>query len=154
MAEPCIIPDIPSLKPLLGEHLGESDWLEITQDRIDRFAEATEDRQWIHIDPERAKDGPFGTTIAHGHLTLSLAPFMLSQIMQVQGARMMVNPGIEKMRLRTPVRCGDRVRMHATLKALRDIPGGALRATVSIKFEIEGEKKPAAFGDALLVFYP
>jgi acyl dehydratase len=155
MASPLVVPDLEALKPLVGVRLGASDWTLISQERIDLFAEATGDHQWIHVDPERAKrESPFGTTIAHGHLTLSLAPSLLAQIVEVKGASMMVNPGVERIRLRAPVRAGDRVRMTATLKALRDIPGGAVRATIAISFEIEGQRRPAAFGDALLVFYP
>ena len=149
------IPEVRSLHGWVGKELGRSDWLEITQQRIDLFAEATGDRQWIHVDPERAKrESPFGGTIAHGHLTLSLAPFFFAQILEVKGVRMVVNPGIEHMRLRAPVRSGDRVRMHATLKDLRDLPGGALRATLTLQFEIEGQSRPAAFGDAALVYFP
>ncbi len=155
MASPLIVADIASLHAWVGKKLGTSDWLEITQKRIDLFAEATGDYQWIHVDPERAKrESPFGTTIAHGHLTLSLSPVLLSQILEVKGARMIVNPGVEHVRLRSPVRCGDKIRMHATLKDLRDLPGGAVRGTITISFEIEGRKKPAAFGDALLVYFP
>ena len=150
-----VLPDLRSLHDWVGKKLGSSDWLEMSQQRIDLFAEATGDRQWIHVDPERAKrDSPFGGTIAHGHLTLSLAPFFFGQILQVKGVRMIVNPGIEHMRLRAPVRTGDRVRMHAMLKDLRDLPGGALRATITLQFEIEGQDRPAAFGDAALVYYP
>ncbi len=150
-----VVPDIASLKPLVGSELGVSDWVDISQERIDLFARATGDDQWIHVDPERAaRESPFGGTIAHGHLTASLAPMLLSQIIEVKGARMLVNPGIEKMRFRSPVPSGSRLRMRATLKALRDLPGGAARATVHIRFEVEGEKRPAAFGDALLVYYP
>ena len=150
-----VVPDFQALKPLVGSELGVSDWVEITQERIDLFAEATGDQQWIHVDVERAKkESPFGRTIAHGHLTASLAPALLAQIVEVQGASMLVNPGIEKMRFRSPVPSGSRLRMRATLKALRDLPRGAMRATVTIRFEVEGEKKPAAFGDALLVYYP
>ncbi len=150
-----VLSGIPELEPLVGSELGVSDWLEIDQKRIDLFAEATNDRQWIHTDPERAaRDSPFGTTIAHGHLTLSLAPWMLSEILEVGGARMIVNPGFDKMRLRAPVRCGDRVRLRASLKALRKLPGGAARGTIAMTIEIEGQRKPAAFGDALLVYYP
>jgi acyl dehydratase len=155
MANLRVLSGVDALEPLVGEELGVSDWLEITQERIDLFARATNDHQWIHVDPERARrESPFGTTIAHGHLTLSLAPFFLSQIIRVDGARMLVNPGSERMRLRSPVRCGDRIRMRALLKRLRTLPGGAARATITITFEIEGQKKPAAFGDALLVYYP
>lgn len=150
-----VIPDIQSLKPLVGCELGVSDWVEISQERIDLFAEATGDRQWIHVDVERAKrESPFGGTIAHGHLTASMAPHLLSQILEVKGASMLVNPGIEKMRFRSPVHAGALLRMRATLKALRDLPGGAVRATITFRFEIEGESKPAAFGNALLVYYP
>jgi acyl dehydratase len=142
------------LETAIGKPLGKSDWLEITQKRIDQFAEATGDHQWIHVDPERARrESPFGSTIAHGHLTLSLSPFLLSQILEVEGARLIVNPGVEHMRLRSPVRCGDKIRMHATLKELRDVPGGGVRAVVGVSFEIEGQRKPAAFGDALLVYF-
>lgn len=155
MADPLVIPDVTALRDWVGKKLGTSDWLEMTQRRIDLFAEATGDRQWIHVDTERARrESPFGTTIAHGHLTLSLAPFLFGQIVEVKGTRMIVNPGIEHMRLRAPVRCGDRVRLHATLKDLREIPGGAMRATITLQYEIEGQDRPAAFGDAALVYYP
>ncbi len=150
-----VLANIQELKPLVGSELGVSDWILISQERINLFAEATGDRQWIHVDPERAaKESPFGGTIAHGHLTASLAPHLLSQIIEVKETRMLVNPGIEKMRFRSPVMAGSKLRMRATLKALRDLPRGAVRATVRIRFEVEGEKKPAAFGDALLVYYP
>jgi acyl dehydratase len=150
-----VLPGIDSLKPLVGSELGVSDWLEITQERIDLFAEATGDHQWIHVDAERARrESPFGTTIAHGHLTLSLAPRLLAEIVEVRGTRLLVNPGVERMRFRTPVRCGDRVRLRASLKRLRELPGGGARATLSIVFEIDGSSRPAAFGDALIVYYP
>jgi len=155
MAEPRVVADIEALKLLEGHELGVSDWLEITQERIDGFARATNDHQWIHTDPERAaRESPFGTTIAHGHLTLSLAPFFLNQILRVASTGMIVNPVSERMRLRSPVRCGDRLRMRATLKHARSLPGGALRGTIHVRFEIEGQSKPAAFGDTLLVYYP
>jgi acyl dehydratase len=150
-----VLPNIGALRDWVGKKLGSSDWLEITQRRIDLFAEATGDYQWIHVDPERARrESPFGTTIAHGHLTLSLAPVLLRQILEVEGVRMIVNPGVEHIRLRSPVRCGDKIRLHATLKDARDVPGGGMRATISVSFEIEGQKKPAAFGDALIVYFP
>jgi len=150
-----VVPDLATLKSLVGQEVGVSEWITIDQHRIDLFAEATGDDQWIHTDPERCKkDSPFGTTIAHGHLTMSLAPHLLTTILEIQYASMVVNPGIEKMRLRAPVRCGDRVRLRASLKALRELPGGAARGTINMTIEIEGEKKPAAFGDALLVYFP
>jgi acyl dehydratase len=148
-----VLPNIAALRAHLGQKLGTSDWVEVTQRRIDLFAQATGDHQWIHVDPERARrESPFGTTIAHGHLTLSLAPMLLQQILEIGNVRLIVNPGVEHIRLRSPVRCGDKIRMHTTLKDLRNVPGG-VRATMSVSFEIEGQKKPAAFGDMLLVYY-
>lgn len=147
--------DLDGLRALVGNEIGVSDWVEVDQRRIDLFAEATGDRQWIHTDPERCKaESPFGTTIAHGHLTMALAPHLLTSILEIQYASMVVNPGVEKMRLRAPVRCGDRVRLRASLKALRELPGGAARGTIHMIIEIEGQKKPAAVGDALLVYFP
>jgi len=147
------LPNLDALRALVGKKLGSSDWIEITQQRIDRFAEATGDHQWIHVDVERARrESPFGGTIAHGHLTLSLAPMLLRQILAVESVRLIVNPGIEHIRLRSPVRCGDKIRMHVTLKDLRNVPGG-VRATMSVSFEVQGQRKPAAFGDMLLVYY-
>lgn len=155
MAARTVVPDPASLQSLLGKELGPSDWLEISQERIDAFAAATGDDQWIHVDPERARrDSPFGGTVAHGHLTLSLAPRLLREILEIEGTRFMVNPGIEKVRLRSPVRAGDRIRMRGMVTKVREIKGGAVRATMHMVFEIEGERRPAAFGDVLLVVYP
>jgi acyl dehydratase len=154
MAARTVTPDIASLVSLEGVELGPSEWIEISQRRIDAFADATGDNQWIHTDPERARrESPFGGTIAHGHLTLSLAPRLLRDILEVKGARFLVNPGIERVRLRAPVRAGDRVRMRAKVTKVREIRGGAIRANLHLVFEIDGEKRPAAFGDVLLVLY-
>ena len=125
-----------------GTHLGHSDWLEITQDRIDRFAEATGDHQWIHVDPERAKDGPFGTTIAHGYLTLSLSNFLLPQIVEVRGISMGINYGVDKVRFPTPVPVGSRIRAGAELRSVLEIDGG-VQATTLVTIELEGAPKPA-----------
>jgi acyl dehydratase len=155
MSARIVVPDISALERLVGEELGVSDWVEITQQRIDTFAEATGDHQWIHVDVERARrESPFGSTVAHGNLTVSLAPVLLAQILHVEKARILVNPGVEQMRLRAPVRVGSRVRMHARLTRFRALPGGAARVTLHIRFEVEGESRPAAFGNALIVFYP
>ncbi len=155
VATPRVVPDIASLKPLVGEKLGVSDWFDVTQERIDMFAEATWDKQWIHVDPERAKrESPFGGTIAHGHYTLALTPSGMNQILEVRGVRMVVNPGVEKVRFREPVRVGQRVRMHATLRDFRSLPGGGARITVSASFEIEGVSRPALIGDAQIVYFP
>jgi acyl dehydratase len=150
-----VVPDIASLRSLVGKELEASDWIEISQEQIDAFAAVTGDDQWIHTNPERARrESPFGGTIAHGHLTLSLAPRLLRDVLEVKGARFLVNPGIEKVRLRSPVHAGDRVRMKVTVTKVREIKGGAARATLHMVFEVEGEKRPAAFGDVLVVLYP
>ena len=143
-----------ALKAAEGQHLGYSDWLEITQDRIDKFAEATGDHQWIHVDPERAREGPFGTTIAHGYLTLALAPALLPDLMVVQNCSRIVNYGIEKLRLREPVRSDSRVRLAASIKAVRRVRGGAMRLSLSIRFEVEGAKRPACAGELIFVYFP
>jgi acyl dehydratase len=149
------IPDIASLKDFVGREFEPSDWVLVDQARIDAFAEATGDRQWIHCDPERARrESPFGGTIAHGHLTLSLAPMLLQQSIEVKGVRLMVNPGIEHVRLRSPVPSGTRVRMRGSLTHVRDLRGGAARATYRCFIEVEGEERPAAFGDFHVVYYP
>jgi acyl dehydratase len=149
------IPDIASLKDFVGREFEPSDWVRVDQARIDAFAEATGDRQWIHCDPERARrESPFGGTIAHGHLTLSLAPMLLQQSIEVKGVRLMVNPGIEHVRLRSPVPSGARVRMRGSLVHLRELKGGAARATYRCFIEVEGEERPAAFGDFHVVYYP
>jgi acyl dehydratase len=139
----------------VGKALGVSDWVTITQDRIQAFAEATDDRQWIHVDVERARrESPFGAPIAHGYLTLSLAPALLPQIVRVEGVRMGVNYGIEKMRLPAPVPSGGEVRMGAELKDVRELPSGAVRVTFGLHFEVRGQPKPACVADVIYVYYP
>ena len=125
-----------------GTHLGYSDWLEVTQERVNEFAEATGDRQWIHTDPERAKDGPFGGTIAHGYLTLSLSNLFLPQIVEVRGISLGVNYGAGKVRFPAPVPVGCRIRGGAEVQSVEEVPGG-VQATVLITIEIEGGTKPA-----------
>ena len=150
-----VIPDIAALKDYVGHEFEPSEWVLVDQERIDAFAKATGDDQWIHTDPERARrESPFGTTIAHGHLTLSLAPLLLSQCIEVKGVRMLVNPGIEHVRLRSPVRSGARVRMRGLLTAVRDLKGGAARVTFRCTIDVEGEERPAAFGDFHVVYFP
>ena len=131
-----------------GTHLGYSDWLEITQDRIDGFAEATGDHQWIHVDPDKAKDGPFGTTIAHGYLTLSLSNYFLPQIVEVQGISMGINYGVDKVRFPTPVPVGSRIRAGAEVLAVQEIEGG-VQATTRVTIELEGAPKPACVIESL-----
>ena len=138
----------------LGQHLGYSDWLEITQDRIDKFADATGDHQWIHVDPERAKDGPFGTTIAHGYLTQSLVNLFLPQIVEVHGISMGVNYGADKLRFPAPVPVGSRIRGGAELVKAEEVKGGAVQSTVRVTVEIEGNDRPACVIDTISRYVP
>jgi acyl dehydratase len=138
----------------VGKPLGASDWLEITQDRIDGFADATGDHQWIHVDPERAKSGPFGRTIAHGYLTLSLVNCFLPQIVEVRGISMGVNYGCDKVRFPAPVPVGSRIRGAGQLVAAEEVKGGAVQATVRVTVEIEGSERPACVVDTISRFVP
>jgi acyl dehydratase len=132
--------------------LGVSDWIEVTQERIDGFADATDDHQWIHVDPEKAAQGPFGTTIAHGYLTISLLPAMVTQIVSVTGVKMGVNYGIDKLRLTAPVKSGSRVRARGRLIEASEKGGGVLYK-VAAEVEIEGEERPALIGEVLYLVY-
>ena len=143
-----VLSGIDEVKAAVGRHLGTSDWLEITQDRIDQFADATGDHQWIHVDPERAAAGPFGTTIAHGYLTLSLSNALLPEIVEVQGVSMGVNYGVGKVRFPAPVPVGSRIRATAELVAADDVAGG-VQTTVLITVELEGSDKPACVIESL-----
>ncbi|MEU5993432.1 MaoC family dehydratase [Spirillospora sp. NPDC047418] len=134
----------------VGTHLGHSEWHTITQEQVDRFADATGDHQWIHIDPERAAGGPFGATIAHGYLTLSLIPMLAAEIYRVEGLRMGVNYGTDRVRFPAPVPVGSRVRAGAELLALERGPAGA-RATVRVTIGREGGGKPVCVADTLSV---
>jgi acyl dehydratase len=155
VSEPSVIPSVSALKDWVGRKLGPSDWVAVEQSRIDAFAEATGDHQWIHVDPERAKrESPFGGPIAHGYLTLSLAPALLPQIVRVEGVRMGVNYGVEKMRLPAPVPSGARVRLSGEIKDVREMPGGGARVTIGMTFEVEGGAKPACIADAIYIYYP
>ena len=131
-----------------GRELGTSDWHEITQEQFNLFADATGDHQWIHVDPERAAEGPFGTTVAHGYLTLSMLPMMLSEIVSVSDAVMGVNYGTEKIRFTSPVPVGSRVRLHAKL-ARAERRGPSVLWTVGVQIEIEGKQKPALVGEVV-----
>lgn len=141
------------LKDAVGQTLGESDWLEIDQERINLFAEATGDHQWIHVDPEKAKDGPFGATIAHGYLTLSLVNLFLPQIVDVQGISMGVNYGCEKIRFPAPVKVNSRVRGVGELVDVSEVKGG-IQATIRVTVEIEGGDRPACVVDTISRYYP
>lgn len=155
MADVLVIPGIAEFKNFVGVPFGPSDWIDVTQERIDRFAEATGDHQWIHVDPERARrDSPFDGTIAHGYLTLALAPALLPQIIRIDGLGMAVNYGIEKMRLPKPVPAGGRLRLAGEIKHVRSVPGGAARVTFALKFQLEGATRSACTADAVYVYFP
>ena len=141
------------LKGAVGRHLGYSDWLEITQERIDQFAEATGDHQWIHVDPERARNGPFGACIAHGYLTQSLVNHFLPQIVEVRGISMGVNYGADRIRFPAPVPVGSKIRGSAELVEATDVKG-CVQAVVRVTVEIEGSERPACVIDTISRYYP
>ena len=138
------------LTAAVGEDLGASDWLEITQERVDAFADATGDHQWIHVDVERAKDGPFGGTIAHGYLTLSLVPFLGSQVFRLETPGAKLNYGVNKVRFPNPVRVGSRVRAHVSVAEVTDIPAGK-QLQLKYVIEIEGADKPACVAETVVL---
>lgn len=141
------------VKSLVGTELGVSDWHAVTQEEINTFAECTHDHQWIHIDVDRAKkESPFGGPVAHGYYTLSLAPYLMDQIWTVEGIRMGVNYGLNKLRFPSPVPVGKRVRARATLDNAEDVTGG-MQVTVGLTFEVEGSSKPACVAEGVYRFY-
>ena len=142
---------VDEVRAAVGRDLGTSEWMEITQQRVDLFAEATGDHQWIHVDPERAAAGPFGGTIAHGYLTLSLSNAFLPEIVAVRGVSMGVNYGAGKVRFPAPVRVGSRIRGSAVLTAVDDVAGG-VQTTIVITVEIEGGTKPACVVESISRF--
>ena len=137
-----------------SRELGVSEWLQIDQSRIDGFATVTGDRQWIHVDPVRAAKGPFGATIAHGYLTLSLVNYFLPQIIEVRGFSMGVNVGCDNVRFLSPVKVGSRIRGVGRLEKVEIVKGGAVQSTVRITIEIEGVEKPACVVDTISRYYP
>ena len=142
--------ELPSLK---GKELGTSPWIEITQERVNTFADATDDHQWIHVDVERAKkESPFGGPIAHGYLTLSLLIPLWSHVLTVTDATAVVNYGLNKVRFPAPVPVGGRIRLTATLTAVEEVKGG-LQVTVSAVIELEGGAKPACVAEPIFRFY-
>ena len=151
---PLVIPSLDSLKELVGQEVGSSEWFAITQDRIQRFAEATEDRQWIHLDRERAeREAPYGTTIAHGFLTLSLISSFAKQVIEIRtGVRMAVNYGLNRVRFPAPVLVDSRIRARFTLVALKEI-SGAVEATFSVLVEVERMEKPCCAAEWVVRYY-
>ena len=146
------ITGLEELKRAEGETLGTSDWHRVTQDAVDAFADVTGDHQWIHVDVERAKETPFGGTIAHGYYTLSLAPMFMEQVMSLEGFAFAINYGLDKVRFPAPVPVGSRVRAQVKLAGLDDIPGGA-QIMLELTFEVEGGEKPACVAQTLARVY-
>ena len=150
-----IIRGLEQLKNLAGEELGVSAWLEVTQDRVDRFAEATGDDYWIHTDPARANAAsPFGGTVAHGYLTLSLFTFLLRQIGRVEDCGTAINYGVDRVRFVNPVRIGSRVRARQTVLSVTPLKERGIKLTNEVIIEIEGEKKPACIAKTLTLYLP
>ena len=141
------------LEEKVGLDLGKTDWLEMKQERVNLFADATGDHQWIHVDVEKAKQGPFGGPIAHGYLTASLANYFLPQLMEVQGTSMGVNYGCDKIRFPSPVKVGSRIRGAGQLTAVERTKDGGIQAKVTITIEIEGSDRPACIIETISRFY-
>jgi len=148
-----IIEGLDGVKARAGQELGASDWLEITQERVNGFADATLDQQWIHVDPERARaQSPYGGTIAHGYLTLSLLPFLLEQIVEVRGVTMTINYGLNRLRYPSPVPVGRRVRLGVRMAGVEEIRGG-VQCQLDCAVEVEGSDKPALVAEVLFRYY-
>lgn len=152
MAEPRIFRSAEELGAAVGGRLGYSDWLAVDQRRVDLFADATGDHQWIHVDPERAAAGPFGTTIAHGYLTLSLLPVLVPQVFRVEGVRMGLNYGTDKVRFPAPVPVGSRLRATAVLQKVAEA-GGGVQVTAAVTVEREGGDKPVCVAESVSRYY-
>ena len=150
-----VIENLDVLKNFVGREIGVTDWLKITQDRILKFAEATEDRQWIHLDPDRAtRESPFGTTIAHGFLTLALLSHLSEQALQIQsGIGMIVNYGLNRVRFPAPVLAGSQIRARFTLQSLKEA-GNALDATFSVIVEVQNQSRPCCVAEWIIRYYP
>jgi acyl dehydratase len=148
-----IVQGTAGLRDLVGQHLGYSDYLEVGQDRVNQFAEATGDHQWIHVDVERAeRESPFGGPIAHGYLTLSLGPLLVPQVVQVHGISMAVNYGSEKIRFPSPVPVGSKVRVGVEVLDVTDIKGG-VQTTMRMTFEVEAAEKPSCVAENVYRYY-
>ncbi|WP_371615137.1 MaoC family dehydratase [Streptomyces sp. NBC_00454] len=152
MSEPRIFTSAEELTAGIGEPLGPSDWLEVDQKRIDLFADATGDHQWIHVDPVRAADGPFGSTIAHGYLTLSLLPSLVPQIMRVEGMKMGINYGVNKVRFPATVPVGSRLRATALITEVVEA-GGGVQVAATVTVEREGADKPVCVAESVSRYY-
>lgn len=148
-----VVPGIESLATYVGREFGPSSWLTIDQARIDAFAQATGDDQWIHLDAERAqRESPVGQTVAHGYLTLALAPVLLAEVFEVKGCARVINAGVDKLKLRLPVPAGGRIRLAGQVLSARRAPGGAARVCFDLTWQLEGAKRPACRGEAIYVY--
>jgi acyl dehydratase len=147
------VSSIAELSALTGKHLGYSEWREVTQERINTFADATDDHQWIHVDAERAAAGPFGTTIAHGFLTLSLLIPMWSEILHFEGVRLGINYGLNRVRFPSPVPVGSRIRAGATLVSVETVADGSFQIVVDFVIERDGAEKPCCIAEGLYRLY-
>jgi len=141
------------LKDAVGADLGETDWLQIDQNRINTFAEATGDHQWIHVDEAKAKDGPYGATIAHGYLTVSLVNYFLPQLLDVQGISMGVNYGVDKIRFPAAVPVGSKIRGKGTLTSVEEAKDGGIQSKVTVTIEIDGSDRPACIVETISRYY-
>jgi acyl dehydratase len=144
---------IEELKALAGSDLGATAWREITQGRVDTFADATDDHQWIHVDAERARTGPFGTAIAHGYLTLSLIIPLFGELLEIRGTSMSVNYGLDKVRFPSPVPVGGRIRLRGTVDSVDEVGGNGVQMALTFQIEVEGSAKPACVAQALFRHY-
>jgi acyl dehydratase len=154
MSARIVVPGIESLAEFVGREFGPSQWMTLDQARIDAFAKATGDDQWIHLDAERARrESPFGQSVAHGYLVLALAPVLLREVFEVEGCSQVVNYGIDKLRLREPVPAGGRLRLAGRILDVRRAPGGAARVAFDLRWELEGARRPACRGEAVYVYF-
>ncbi|WP_411108964.1 MaoC family dehydratase [Streptomyces sp. c-19] len=150
---PTTADSLAALTSLAGADLGRTEWREITQDRVNTFADATDDHQWIHTDPEKAKDGPFGGPIAHGYLTLSLIIPLFGELLTITGTRMSVNYGLDKVRFPSPVPVGARIRLHGVVGTVEEVKGDGVQMPITFTVEIEGSTKPACVAEAVYRHY-
>jgi acyl dehydratase len=144
---------VDDLASSVGKDLGTGDWFTVGQDRIDTFADATDDHQWIHVDAEKARQGPFGTTIAHGYLTLSLFIPLFGDLLDVDGVRTKINYGLNRVRFPAPVPVGSRIRLTATIAGVREVGGNGVEVTLDGTIEIENSPKPGCVLQSVLRFY-
>ncbi|MER7571424.1 MaoC family dehydratase [Streptomyces sp. NPDC126514] len=150
---PTVANGLVDLISLSGADLGRTGWIDITQDRVNTFADATDDHQWIHTDPEKAKEGPFGGPIAHGYLTLSLVIPLFGELLTITGTKLSVNYGLEKVRFPSPVPVGARIRLHGVVGTVEEVKGNGVQMPLTFTVEVEGSAKPACVAEAVYRHY-